>query len=194
MTNRLSLADWKFTPSRVRPGGLLKKAEPSMAVRPEKSNVFWLAVAASKAARSVNVRRPARAGAVTSPPSATARAKTSLRGIATPSEGAGREAKVGRRHRRRRWPGTGRRPGTPGRRPGRCGRRSGRPRAGPLDALGREAQPLGLPGQAQQAAAGPVGAGQVAQLLQAEGPAVVQRHRGQGRGPAVALVGLPHAG
>ena len=55
----------------------------------------------------------------------------------------------------------------------------------PLDALGREAEPLGGLEQAQEVRADPVGAGQVAHLLQPDRPAVVHRDRGQRRRPAV---------
>jgi hypothetical protein len=61
---------------------------------------------------------------------------------------------------------------------------------GPLDALGGEAQLFGRLHQAEQARPDPVGAGQVAHLLQADGPTVVQRDGGQGGGAAVALVYL----
>ena len=58
----------------------------------------------------------------------------------------------------------------------------------PLDALGRKAERLGGLQQPEEVGADPVGAGQVAQLEEADGPAVVQRDRRQRRGAAVAPV------
>lgn len=61
----------------------------------------------------------------------------------------------------------------------------------PLDGAGGEADLLGALNQAEQVGADAVGAGQLAHLLQADGPTVVQGDRRQRGGTAVALVGLP---
>ena len=63
----------------------------------------------------------------------------------------------------------------------------------PLDALGREAEFLGGPEEPEQVRAGPVGAGQLAHLLQPDGPAVVERHRRQRGRAAVHHIALPYA-
>jgi hypothetical protein len=62
-----------------------------------------------------------------------------------------------------------------------------------LDSFRRETQFFGGLGESKQIRADPVGAGQIAHLLHADGNLVVQRDCRQSRGAAIALVFLPDA-
>jgi hypothetical protein len=63
----------------------------------------------------------------------------------------------------------------------------------PLDRLGREAEVLSGLDEPEQVGPGPVCAGQLAHLLQSNGPSVVERHRRQRRCTAIHHITLPDA-
>ena len=63
----------------------------------------------------------------------------------------------------------------------------------PLDALGRKPELLRGIEEPEQVRADPVGAGEVAHLLQPDGPPMVERHRGQRRRATIGHVVLSHA-